>query len=323
MSLDSIGSSKNTEIVKSLSSKVKALVESVKTKDEPKIVSDSVKTQIKPNSSLIPAKTINLSTAVVKKVESDKPVLLSNVTESNRKEFNDLYSKIGTSFTKRFSGEEAKIAVKILSNDRVRVAASDKEKVNLIRVLSYEIEHAKKSDPKLYKELLGAIDKVVGDFESKGKMNTLTEYLFLELSNTGVMVLDMDDWAAKKIAQNEKILTATSPHQKTDLIYSLKSGYTAKAEEEAINKILKNAVNNGQFKEVMGQWSNLLDSSSSTVDAMYKNLGGSRRTEFLEIVKEGMKKDNIGMDVMVHLYGADKVYDDLKNLGNADRKSVV
>ena len=82
----------------------------------------------------------------------------------------------------------------------------------------------------------------------------------------------MDDWGAEKIAANPKLLTATSPSQKSDMLYKLKFAYTNKREEKAIVDIVQNASDNNQLKSLMGHWSDGLDRTSSSFDSLYADL---------------------------------------------------
>jgi cardiolipin synthase len=230
--------------------------------------------------------------------------------------FNKLYSSIGHSYTERFTGKEAEIATKILLNKDLRSLANDQQRVKLMRVCAYATDYAKESNTGFYNNLVKGIDNVIEDAKASGKMNKLMEYLFIEMSNTGVLIASMDDWGARKIAGNPKLLNATNASQKTNLLYELKFAYTGKDDMRAINTILKNAVDNGQFKSILGHWTDGLDMTSSKFDALYSNMSGKERADFLQIVSDGIAKEKIG-DVMDHLYGATKVYGDVKKLNKA------
>jgi phosphatidylserine/phosphatidylglycerophosphate/cardiolipin synthase-like enzyme len=231
--------------------------------------------------------------------------------------FEQIYNAIGKSFTERLTGQESERALDILLDDKLRKLATDQQKVKLMRVAAYELDHAKKSDPVLFNKLEKGIDNIIEDAKAQGKMSKLVEYLFIEMSNTGVVVANMDDWGAGKITQNPKLLSATNPSQKSSLLYELKFGYTNKEDMQGINRIMKDAVNNGQLKSLMGHWTDGLDMASASMDALYFTMSGNERAEFLQIMSDGIAKENITQDLMYKLYGAKKLYDDIAKLNQA------
>lgn len=320
MSIDGI-KIKSAQIKEEITSRVKALInDNSEKKDSQSLGSDSVKKTVN-NSKGIPVNIFSTENKPVKTINPSNvkigKALPNQITTTDKEAFHKLYDPIGNSFIDRFTGKEAENSVKIMLDDKLLAQASDQQKVKLIRIVSYEMDDAKKDNPELFKNIVKAIDNVVDDFQARGRMHKLTEYMFLEMSNTGMVISSTDDWAARKIASHDRILTATNPAQKATLIAGLKFGITENREEQAINKILKNSVEHGQFKEVLGQWSNNFDMTSASLDALYSNISGERKEQFLEIVNKGMIKEKITPDVLNELYGAEKTLSDMEKLSKA------
>jgi cardiolipin synthase len=320
MSIDGI-SIKGAQLKEEITSRIKALVSNDKDeKEQPKIESDSLKSSVK-KSKGFPANIFSSDNKEAPKAVNPSNVKIGKAVvkteKTDKEQFEKLYKDIGNSFIDRFTGKEAENAIKIMSDDKLMAVATDQQKVKLIRIVSYEMDDAKKEDPELFKKIVKSIDNVVDDFQARGRMHKLTEYMFLEMSNTGMVVSSTDDWAARKIAGHDRILTATTPAQKATLIAGLKFGITENREEQAINKILKNSVEHGQFKEVLGQWSNNFDMTSASLDALYSNISGERKEKFLDIINSGMQKEKITPEVLNDLYGAEKTLSDLEKLGKA------
>lgn len=320
MSIDGI-KIKSAQIKEEITSRVKALInDNSEKKDTQSLGSDSVKKTVN-NSKGIPVNIFSTENKPVKAINPSNvkigKALPNQITTTDKESFHKLYDPIGNSFIDRFTGKEAENSVKIMLDDKLLAQASDQQKVKLIRIVSYEMDDAKKDNPELFKNIVKAIDNVVDDFQARGRMHKLTEYMFLEMSNTGMVISSTDDWAARKIASHDRILTATNPAQKATLIAGLKFGITENREEQAINKILKNSVEHGQFKEVLGQWSNNFDMTSASLDALYSNISGERKEQFLEIINKGMLKEKITPDVLNELYGAEKTLSDMEKLSKA------
>lgn len=239
------------------------------------------------------------------------------VASSDYQKFNNLYNNINKGLIERITGDEATSAIEILSNDKLRKFASDAQKTTLIKVISFHVESFQKSDPATYKKAIEAVNKTINDFKSSGRMDHLMEEIFIDMANTGAMAANLDDWAARKVVSNDELLKASTPEQKVVLLYSLKLGYTEKSEEIAINKVIKNAVEQGQLKDIMGIWSDGLDIASASFDTLYTNLSDDERVVFLETFKAGMKKENISPDVIKELYGGKKILEALPILAKA------
>lgn len=236
------------------------------------------------------------------------------VDNSDFAKFNHLYENINKGLIERVMGDEADSAIEILSNDNLRKFADDKQKTTLIKAISFHIEGFQKSDPAKYQKAIQAINKTVDDFKKVGRMDHLMDEIFIDMANTGAMAANIDDWAARKVVSSDELLKATKPEQKALLLYSLKLGYTEKSEEVAINKVLKNAVDNGQLKSLMGIWSDGLDMASASFDSLYVNLSDKERITFLETFKLGMKKESISPEVIKDLYGGTKILDHMESL---------
>ncbi len=311
--------------VNGLSVKIKNIVSlpnpDVSEENTPKSSIDSVKTTIRIGTKVIPANIFKSNTEVKKSDISTTKKVDINLFVYNPEDkikFDKLFSKIEGDFSDRYSGKEAKNALEIISNPKLFKIATDLQKISLIRVVTYQLDESNKNTP-ASKKLLEGINTIVDDFKNRGKLNKLTEYLTVGLSNTGFFMAGMDDWGAEKIASNEKILTSATPSQKTELLYSLKLGYTKKSEEKAIVNIIKNSVDNGQFKSLMGYWSDGLDRTSATIDALYSDLGGKNKTEFLGQVERGMKNESISNNIMKELYGGVQVIEDISKSNNAKK----
>lgn len=236
------------------------------------------------------------------------------VNNSDFEKFNSLYKNINKGLIERVVGDEANSAIEILSNDNLRKFADDKQKTNLIKAISFHIEDFQKSDPAKYKKAIDSVNKTIDDFKKAGRMDHLMEEIFIDMANTGAMAANIDDWAARKVVNNNELLKATTPEQKALLLYSLKLGYTDKNEEVAINKVLKNTVDNGQLKNIMGIWSDGLDLASASFDSLYVNVSDKERITFLETFKVGMKKENISPEIIKELYGGNKILDHIESL---------
>lgn len=231
--------------------------------------------------------------------------------------FNKLYKKLGSSLVDRASGAESETALAILLNEKLRKVATDQQKLNLMKIAAYALDHAQITDPNFFHALEKGIDNVIEDFKSTGKMSKLTEYLMIGMSQTGSIVSRIDDWGARKIAQNKKILDAMTPSQKSTLVYELKFGFTDRQDQQAINKILKNALEHGQVKSIFGHWSDGLDFTSTSLDSLYSNIKGPNKAEFLKIVSEAMDKEKINEKVMEDLYKANNILKDISSLRRA------
>lgn len=318
-------------VVSDINEKVKNIIAPPK-EPEAKIAVDSVKTMVRVGKKNIPANifkadpTINNEKLVCETPEqvskqpqdSTKCVNIKKfvVNPNDKAEFNQLFKNIDKDFSDRYTGKEAKAALAIINNPRLLNTATDLEKITLLRVVTYQLDEVDKKSPE-YKNMLKSVDTVVDDFKSRGKINKLTEYLGMALSNTGFFMAGLDDWGAQKMAANPKILSATTPSQKTDMLYKLKFGYTSKKEEKAIVDIVKNSVDNGQFKSLMGYWSDGLDRTSSSMDALYGNLTTKNKTDFLETVDKGMKKESVSEKLMDELYGGKVIVEDIGKLSEA------
>lgn len=318
-------------VVNGITEKVKNIIAPAKD-PEIKISSDSVKTMIKVGNKNIPVnifkedKTLNNTKSICEEPKqiSETPKVASKnidikrflVNPTDKAEFNKIFSNIDSSFSNRYNGKEVKSALTIINNPKLLNTATDLEKITLLRVTTYQLDEVDKKSPE-YKNLLKAIDTVVDDFKSRGKVNKLTEYLGIALSNTGFLIAGMDDWGAEKIAANPKLLTATSPSQKSDMLYKLKFAYTNKREEKAIVDIVQNASDNNQLKSLMGHWSDGLDRTSSSFDSLYADLTAKNKTNFLEVMDKGLKKESISNHVMEELYGGKQILDDVNTLKKA------
>lgn len=326
MSIERLGIKiSNTDI----STKIKNMFSPTKDTSEVKISSDSVITNIKVGKKSIPVNIFKKDTTVndEKLVCEESKQISENTTNkkninqfivnpNDRTEFKKLFSDIDSSFSNRYSGKEIKSALAIINNPKILNTASDLEKISLLRVTTYQLDEVVKNSPE-QKELLKAIDTIVDDFKSRGKINKLTEYLGIALSNTGFLISGMDDWGAEKIANNPKILTSMTPSQKSDMLYKLKFAYTNTREEKAIVDIVKNASENNQLKSLMGYWSDGLDRTSSSMDSLYADLTGKNKANFLEVMDKGLKKESISNHVMEELYGGKQILGDIENLKKA------
>ncbi|MFN8674376.1 MAG: phosphatidylserine/phosphatidylglycerophosphate/cardiolipin synthase family protein [Candidatus Sericytochromatia bacterium] len=288
-------------------------VSNIPAENNPKIEADSLKvSNTSKNSNTIrklPANTLVLTdTASIKTLKTDN---------SNYLRYTDLYKRIDSGLLGKITGKEARIAIEILSDDNLRKYANNAQLTRMIKAISYHIDSFKKSEPELAKKAIDGINKTVADAKKDGSIDELMQKIFIDLANTGVMVSNMDDWSSRKIVESDTLLKETSAEQKTILLYALKLGFTEKKEELAINKILKTAVDTGQLKNVLGIWSDGLDVTSSSLDSLFSNLRDGERTAFLDILTEGMKKENISNDVMIELYKGTKVVESIKNLNEA------
>lgn len=229
--------------------------------------------------------------------------------------FEYLYNHLANNFEDRVTNNDINNLLSILLIDNIRNVASDQQKVKLLTRASQKIDHI---DDKTKKDaLLKGIDNVIEDFKNSGKMDKLTQFLFWEMSSTGVIISRINDWGAKKFSQNDKLLNAANPSQKAELIYQLKMGFTSNKDQDALLKILDNSVQNNQLKDLMANWSDGLDFTASSLDAMYSDVSGERKVKFLEIIDKGMKKEKILPEVMKELYGANTLLTDLDKLKNA------
>lgn len=312
-------------IVNGVNEKIKNLISPAKKLESPevKLSVDSVKTMVRVGSKSVPANIFKTESNIsdtdqnipaVKTPGIDIKRFVNN--PNDKAEFNKLFADIENSFSGRYSGKEAKSALAIISNPKLLNVATDVQKISLLRVVTYQLDEVDKKSSG-YKDLLKGVDTVVEDFKSRGKINKLTEYLSIGMTNTGFFISGLDDWGAEKIASNEKLLSATTPTQKSDLLYNLKFGYTSKSEEKAIVNVIKNSVENGQFKSLMGHWSDSLDRTSASIDSLYSNVTGENKAEFLNVVEKGMKKESISTNLMEKLYGGAKILEDINKISDA------
>ncbi|GIW20998.1 MAG: hypothetical protein KatS3mg068_0005 [Candidatus Sericytochromatia bacterium] len=228
------------------------------------------------------------------------------------KKFEYLYNHLANNFEDRVTNNDVSNLLSILLIDNIRSVANDQQKVKLLVRATQKLDSV--SDKSIKDNLLKGIDNIIEDFKKDNKMDKLIQFLFLEMSNTGVIISRVDDWGARKFSQNDKLLNATNPSQKANLIYQLKFGYTSDKDQEAILRILDNAVKNNQLKNLMASWSDGLDFTASSLDAMYSDISSERRVKFLEIIDKGMKNEKILPEVMKELYGANTILNDLEKL---------
>lgn len=309
-----------------ISTKVKNIIapETSTTENKNTIQADSIKTTVKVGNKSIPVNIFKPETQVKTDPISQQSVPTKiNISRfvvnlNDKSQFEKLFAEIDKSFSNRYSGKEAKLALEIVNNPKLLNVATDLQKTSLLRVITYQLDEVDNKSPE-YKNLVKGIDTIVEDFKSRGKMNKLTEYVNIALSNTGFFMSGLDDWGAEKLASNPKILSATSPSQKSDMLYKLKFSYTSNKEEKAIVNIVRNASQNNQLKSLMGYWSDGLDPTSSKMDALYSDLTGDNKKKFLEVMDKGLKKESISDHIMENLYGGKEILTDIKKLNNAKK----
>lgn len=230
-------------------------------------------------------------------------------------QFEYLYNNLANNFEDRVTNNDINNLLSIILIDNIRNVANDQQKVKLLERAIQKIEST--NDKTKKDALLKGVDNIIEDFKKAGKIDKLVQFLLWDMSNTGIILSRMNDWGARKFSQSDKLLDVTTPSQKAELIYHLIVGYTSSKDQDAILKILDNAVKNNQLKNTIAHWSDGLDFTASSLDAMYSNISGEKRLKFLEIINKGMENEKILPEVMKELYGANTLLKDLDKLKNA------
>lgn len=250
-------------------------------------------------------KTLTVPKAAVQTVNSTFQTIYNSITTEN-------------TMTRRFTGQEARMASNLLNDDHLRSQATDRQKVELIRRMAHYHKAAKDSDVQLHQAMGTAINNVIEDFRQAGELEKFMNLAMVNLEDTSLLLTSMNDWGARTFAKNDQLLSLTSAEQKVTLVWSLGLRYTYDGDQKAINKIISKAIDQGQFKDMLSIWSDNLDPMSKTLDSIYEDMADENRVEFLNLIKKGMSKEMIDHSVMVNLYGASTILEDIRRLNGAE-----